>query len=271
MLTPEKIEELRALLAKATPGPWEADNENNDGCYGLGDDCHEGFQSASIHAPDGRGGYIKLFDALNSDAACIEEEWDEDQHYAWDEVSRANAALIVAMRNALPALLDLASKAPATLSLAGEDAGGLLQALDAANYSLTDKAAALIRSLSLRVEAEKRAREEAERWKGILHKQVDDFAERYAQAGQDANKLRVDLRSAETHSAALARALEEATSRAYAALVTARAYVREDMCFEVDENDCAQTPEFTLQEINAALQVIDRARSLLAPKEDTDA
>lgn len=105
------IEELRALLAKATPGPWEADNENNDGCYGLGDDCHEGFQSASIHAPDGRGGYIKLFDALNSDVACIEEEWDEDQHYAWDEVSRANAALIVAMRNALPDLLDAAERA----------------------------------------------------------------------------------------------------------------------------------------------------------------
>lgn len=110
-LTPEKIEELRGLLAKATPGPWEADEEKNEGCYGVGDDCHEGFQSASIHAPDGRGGSAKLFDALNSDAACVEEEYDEDRHYAWDGVSRINAALIVAMRNALPALLaSLASK-----------------------------------------------------------------------------------------------------------------------------------------------------------------
>ena len=117
-LTPEKIEELRGLLAKATPGPWEADNENNEGCYGLGDDCHEGFQSASIHAPDGRGGYVKLFDALNSDAAFIEEEWDEDWHHAWDEVSRANAALIVAMRNALPAMLDALAT---SLAREGED------------------------------------------------------------------------------------------------------------------------------------------------------
>lgn len=112
-----------------------------------------------------------------------------------------------------------------------------------------DRLLGVIRSLSSRVETEKRAKEEAERWKGILHKQVDDFAERYAQAGQDANKLRVDLRSAETHSAALARALEEARDE----LLECKA-------------DYHRNPSSVIDKCNA---VLAEARSLLAPKEDT--
>lgn len=109
-----------------------------------------------------------------------------------------------------------------------------------------DRLLGVIRSLSSRVEAEKRAREEAERWKGILHKQVDDFAERYAQAGQDANKLRVDLRSAETHSAALARALEEARDE----LLECKA-------------DYHRNPSSVIDKCNA---VLAEARSLLASR-----
>ncbi len=178
----KKIEELRGLLADATPGPWEADEEKNEGCYGSGDDCHEGFKSASIYAPDGRGGYVKLFDALNSDAACIEEEYDEEYHFAWDAVARSNAAFIVAMRNALPALLDLAERA--SLPLAG-DVDALCKALlsyqqaDADGVMVTvsrqacDEAASLISSLAGRVEAEKRAKEDALEWATVWHKCVE--------------------------------------------------------------------------------------------------
>jgi hypothetical protein len=112
------------------------------------------------------------------------------------------------------------------------------------------------RSLSLRVEAEKRAREEAERWKGILHKQVDDFAERYAQAGQDANKLRVDLRSAETHSAALARALEELVTKVDA------------FWNDPERPSVHRMRSKSVHELSDAQR---RAQSLLAPKEDTNA
>lgn len=58
------------------------------------------------------------------------------------------------------------------------------------------KAAARLRSLAGEVER-------LERWKKHLHEQVDDFANRYAQAGQAAGQLRVDLRAAESERDAL--------------------------------------------------------------------
>ena len=220
MLTPEKIEELRGLLAKATPGPWK--NHLVDDTTIV---ASNGFEIGTTW-PGG-----SVYNGFVDPA---------EQH-------EINAALIVAMRNALPALLDLASKAPATLSLAGEDAGGLLQALDAANYSLTDKAAALIRSLSLRVEAEKRAREEAQAACAFFADEGtysdsygvpgSDFGVcRFCEAGgapgvpfehnkrcpilrceevsaewwAEREEERKDLAAAEARSAALARALEEA-------------------------------------------------------------
>ena len=88
-------------------------------------------------------------------------------------------------------------------------------------------ALALIRSLSLRVAAEKRAREEAER-----------------------EEERAALKAAEAHSAALARALEDCIrlwDKYYQAL------------------PLAQFPDVENEEFGEVL----RARSLLAPKEDT--
>lgn len=105
------IEKLKELEATATKGPWETDDTESDGEYGIGDDTHSGFRASTIEAPDGHGGYVVLFDSLNSTASLIEEDHDEDGHIAWDEVARKNAAFIVAARNALPDLLaSLASK-----------------------------------------------------------------------------------------------------------------------------------------------------------------
>lgn len=107
------IAEGRKLLAKATPGPWEVDHEKNEGSYGEGDNDRTGYNSAFIIGPDGK----RLFDSLNSDAACIREENGGDEHGdwldAWDEVSIANADLVVWAKNNLPAVLERAASSSA--------------------------------------------------------------------------------------------------------------------------------------------------------------
>lgn len=85
-LTKETVEELRGLLAKAAPGPWRLEE----------------------------GRFIAAKERLVADC-----------DYFHGPHSDANSALIVAMRNALPALLDLA-----TASLAREGEDGELAALN---------------------------------------------------------------------------------------------------------------------------------------------
>ncbi|EIV9595744.1 hypothetical protein C0U44_00325 [Klebsiella pneumoniae] len=49
-----------------------------------------GFTSYAIYGSDGQ----TLFDSLNSDAACICEEYDGEGHVAWDETAQRNAEFI---------------------------------------------------------------------------------------------------------------------------------------------------------------------------------
>lgn len=93
--------ELAALDAKATPGPWEVDTTDSEGEYGIGPNTTTGFKVSCILTPDGKS----LADALNSDMIVVHEEFDEDGCYAWDETSANDFALIVALRNNLPAIL----------------------------------------------------------------------------------------------------------------------------------------------------------------------
>ena len=81
---------LKAAAEKATQGEWWADEVKNEGCYGSGDDCVEGFTSYAIYGSDGQ----TLFDSLNSDAACICEECDGEGRVAWDETAQRNAEFI---------------------------------------------------------------------------------------------------------------------------------------------------------------------------------
>ncbi|HBV4820120.1 TPA: ead/Ea22-like family protein [Klebsiella pneumoniae] len=90
----ELAQSLKAAAEKATQGEWWADEVKNEGCYGSGDDCVEGFTSYVIYGSDGQ----TLFDSLNSDAACICEEYDGEGHVAWDETAQRNAEFI-AMAN----------------------------------------------------------------------------------------------------------------------------------------------------------------------------
>ncbi|WP_168233705.1 ead/Ea22-like family protein [Klebsiella variicola] len=81
---------LKAAAEKATQGEWWSGEVKNEGCYGSGDDCVEGFTSYAIYGSDGQ----TLFDSLNSDAACISEEYDGEGHVAWDETAQRNAEFI---------------------------------------------------------------------------------------------------------------------------------------------------------------------------------
>ena len=86
----ELAQRMKAAAEKATPGDWWADEVKNEGCYGSGDDCVEGFTSYAIYGSDGQ----TLFDSLNSDAACICEEYDGEGHVAWDETAQRNGEFI---------------------------------------------------------------------------------------------------------------------------------------------------------------------------------
>ena len=83
-------ERLKELEAKATPGPWEAPEHLPTWIYGEQD-------GKTIHVADIRG--WGCMTGKGSGALG----WSEERA---DEKQRANAALIVEVRNALPALLD---------------------------------------------------------------------------------------------------------------------------------------------------------------------
>ncbi|EPJ4016072.1 ead/Ea22-like family protein [Klebsiella pneumoniae] len=86
----ELAQRMKAAAEKATQGEWWSDEVKNEGCYGSGDDFVEGFTSYAIYGSDGQ----TLFDSLNSDAACICEEYDGEGHVAWDETAQRNAEFI---------------------------------------------------------------------------------------------------------------------------------------------------------------------------------
>jgi hypothetical protein len=103
--------ELERLAAKATPGPWEVDTLKSEGEYGSGPDTTVGYEVSAIYNAKGEA----LFDALNSDAITVHEEYPDEDGYslAYDEVSDANAKLIVALRNNLPTILQSLRAHPA--------------------------------------------------------------------------------------------------------------------------------------------------------------
>lgn len=106
----ELAQRMKAAAEKATPGEWWSDEVKNEGCYGSGDDCVEGFTSYAIYGSDGK----TLFDSLNSDAACICEEYDGEGHVAWDETAQRNAEFIALANPAnIFALVEAVEKAQA--------------------------------------------------------------------------------------------------------------------------------------------------------------
>ncbi|HGZ2531614.1 TPA: ead/Ea22-like family protein [Klebsiella pneumoniae] len=109
----ELTQRMKTAAEKATQGEWWADEVKNEGCYGSGDDCVEGFTSYAIYGSDGQ----TLFDSLNSDAACICEEYDGEGHVAWDETAQRNAEFI-ALANPANVLALVEALEKAQLSIA---------------------------------------------------------------------------------------------------------------------------------------------------------
>lgn len=111
----EQADRLRALLAKATKGPWEVDTEQSEGEYGSAPDTHTGYEDFLIGA-EINGKWATLLTTENSTEKLIDEDYDEDYHRAWDVIGEANSALVVAAVNALPSLLDRIEAQDATIA-----------------------------------------------------------------------------------------------------------------------------------------------------------
>ena len=88
------IAEMKAAAEKATSGEWWSDVVECDGTYGNGDECAEGFHSYAVYDSNNQ----TLLDMTNSTAACIQVDYDDESHYAWDEVAERNAEYIVLAR-----------------------------------------------------------------------------------------------------------------------------------------------------------------------------
>lgn len=89
-------DKLETAMKAGTQGEWSVDTVRSEGEYGSGPDTHSGFHVSAIFGPNGE----TLFDALNSDAARVTEEYDDEGYcYAWDEVSGHNAQFIALCHN----------------------------------------------------------------------------------------------------------------------------------------------------------------------------
>ena len=109
--TKTRLEEIEARANAATPGPWESDGTVNEGAYGSGEDCSEGFQSYFVWSEKGR-----IVDTLNSDVAEVQEEFDEDGVHAWDHVGSQNTDFIAHAREDIPWLIARVKKLEARKS-----------------------------------------------------------------------------------------------------------------------------------------------------------
>ncbi|HDZ9352685.1 TPA: ead/Ea22-like family protein [Klebsiella pneumoniae] len=131
----ELAQRMKAAAEKATPGEWWADEVKNEGCYGSGDDCVEGFTSYAIYGSDGQ----TLFDSLNSDAACICEEYDGEGHVAWDETAQRNAEFIALANPAnILALVEALEKAQTKAIEQGRTACELFDEVTALRQRIAD-------------------------------------------------------------------------------------------------------------------------------------
>ena len=152
MVDDKSIEELRALLAKATPGPWEVDYLDKNGQRVI------------------RQEHIEIATLWHHSVGSIEKEME------------ANAALVVAMRNALPDLLDLAT---ASLAREGEGATDQPKGGDA-NAKAADETINRLRAENTDLTHREKVRREA------INKSMNDANER-ADREQDRANLAFKL------------------------------------------------------------------------------
>ncbi|KHJ74667.1 hypothetical protein [Rhodococcus sp. Chr-9] len=104
--TPEGRAKLRELLAKGTPGPWQADDCEGELRVGAGDAVTAWQERTDEEGRSYRVGTPPwTWKSTNLIYEHDLETWDEGEDQD-DDQRRIDAELIVAARNALPALLD---------------------------------------------------------------------------------------------------------------------------------------------------------------------
>lgn len=117
--------QLRSLYAAATPGKWSADHDWTDGPE----------VTEYVHIDTGTPGHTALFDTSNGDLReVVSEETDRGARYR-DVTGQANMALVAAMHEALPELLDEVEAARA-LSNAGPRIANMRAAIASASEKL---------------------------------------------------------------------------------------------------------------------------------------
>jgi hypothetical protein len=102
-MTEPLSDKLERLAKDATPGLWEVDTLKSEDEYGSGPDTVSGFDVSAIYNAKGEA----LFDASNSDTIEVHADYADEDGYvsAYDPISATNAALIVELHNALPAII----------------------------------------------------------------------------------------------------------------------------------------------------------------------
>lgn len=102
MTKPTDLDELRALLEKATPGPWEIEGRYETGVYLIPAEHKGRARGFAVCQEYDRDNYQQTIASLN-----------DDRHGRGG--ASENAELITALRNAAPALLDELESARAKL------------------------------------------------------------------------------------------------------------------------------------------------------------
>ncbi|MGL4296926.1 MAG: hypothetical protein ACRCTG_14535 [Aestuariivirga sp.] len=126
MITDQDIERLEELAGKATPGPWEADLEQQ------GDSPDKHYEYAVF---DGAGN--RLFGTENRDASVglIEIEYDDDGARVWNELSRRDMQYVIAANpSTIISLIERLREAEAER----EHLQGILDSRPAINAALPD-------------------------------------------------------------------------------------------------------------------------------------
>ncbi|HHG2097355.1 RelE family toxin-antitoxin system [Klebsiella pneumoniae] len=178
----ELAQRIKAAAEKATPGEWWADEVKNEGCYGSGDDCVEGFTSYAIYGADGK----TLFDSLSSDAACISEEYDGEGHVAWDETAQRNAEFIALANPAnILALVEALEKAQTKAIEQGRTACELFDEVTALRQRIAELEPRTVTAAAADVLAERQRQVTAEGWTaerddGYQNSELADAAACYA-------------------------------------------------------------------------------------------
>lgn len=109
--TPEGRAKLRELLAKGTPGPWQADDCEGELRVGAGDAVTAWQERTDEEGRSYRVGTPPwTWKSTNLIYEHDLETWDEGEDQD-DDQRRADAELIVAAVNVLPALLDALEQA----------------------------------------------------------------------------------------------------------------------------------------------------------------